>query len=187
MPVNAFNALCKSLFWANTPPPPPNFPCSALCIMHQYILVIWSGIASNNIDCAKRSLHFFSIFFFATSDLHLTMNKRCPAEGFREFIVRSFARSPNPWTKMFKCMYLDKYCHTLICIYTLYCNMFPIWAFAYCWHITINAPQCKKTQKKQHHCDCAFYTLPVTGPQRQRTSKPRAQCVIVSVRLAHSH
>lgn len=124
--------------------PPPNFPCSALCIMHQYILVIWSGIASINIDCAER-LSFFFPFFFATSDLHLTKNNRCPAEVYMNLSSVCLHAVPTilqGWTKMSKCMYLDKYCHS-ICIHTLLDQMFPIGGFAFCWHITINAPQYK--------------------------------------------
>lgn len=152
--------------------------------MRQYILVIWSGVASINIDCAKNLCNFY-FYFFATSDLHLTKNKRCPAEGFMNLSCVPLHAAPTilqGWTKMFKCMYLDKYCHTLICIYTLYCNMFPIWEFPYCWHITINAPQCKKISiiGTVHSIHCQWQV-----PQRQRKSKRRTQCVIVSVRVAH--
>lgn len=79
------------------------------------------------------------------------------------------------WTKMFKCMYLDKYCHTLICIYTLYCNMFPIWEFAYRWHITINAPQCKK-KKTASLGLCILYIASDRSTKTEEEQTPRTMC-----------
>lgn len=73
--VIAFNVFCKSLLCSRELLWHLNLPCSAFCIMHKYILAIWS---CKKLALQKPLQRFF--FFFALAWQHCKKNKRCSAD-----------------------------------------------------------------------------------------------------------